>query len=382
MTDVVKPEVLNLSKDVDASSTVEEWSGRLGIPAAALLHHAGCDELKVFFVPSGNYALRYVSIKNIDLDSYFDPKPPPVASEALIGSPCMAGRICGIFLDAGHCAELSKTPFTRVTFHKEMLRNSLSFIVAINSGRDSWGRDLPSDTRIAMFPLSAPDYFNEAEGKKVSTAQHIEKQAWNRSAEEYLRTPVSFLVRASHVRIRDVDMADFLSRVRTFAFIHDMFDGQAIADALPGFVSKKLAELVAANRLFWSEPAGLNPEEREARREEVLAYLSGDFRDHCNKRSNPKSLMEFAADACDPRLVPQRDRIPLAPSVTPTMLALLTASKLFWAPGSTIGGAADPDRDAVVAFLRSMGVSVKNGAEAGATLLRPENGAGTAATSH
>lgn len=369
---------LNLSKDDEAASPVGEWSRRLGIPAATLLHHAGCGELKVFFWASGDYALRYVSIKDIDLDSYGGLTPPPVAAEALISSPCMTGRIYGIYLGTVHCAELSKAPITRVAFHSEVMRSTLSFIVHINSGKDSWGRDLPADTRLAMFPLSAPAYFTEDEGKRTPIAQLFEKQAWNRSAEEYLRTPVSFPVRATQVWIRDVDMADFLARIRSFAFIHDMFDGQAIADALPGFVSKKLAELVAANRLFWSEPAGLNTEEREARREEVVAYLSGDFKDHCNKQSNPKSLMKFAADACDPHLVPQRDKISLAPSVTPSMLALLTAAKLFWAPSSAVGGTADPDRGDVTAFLRSMGIKVKNEAETGATLLKPESGSGTA----
>lgn len=373
---------LSLSKDDEAASPIGEWSRRLGIPAATLLHHAGCGELKLFFLASGDYALRYVSIKDIDLASYGGLTPPPVAAEALIGSPCMAGRIYGIYLDTARCAELSRTPLTRVTFHTEVMRNTLSFIVPVHSGKDSWGRDLPADTRLATFPLSAPAYFTQDDERRTPIAQLFEKQAWNRSAEEYLRTPVSFPVRATQVWIRDVDMADFLARIRSFAFIHDMFDGQAIADALPGFVSKKLAELVAANRLFWSEPAGLNPEEREARRKEVLAYLSGDFRDHCNKQSNAKSLMKFAAAACDPHLVPQRDKISLAPSVTPTMLALLTASKLFWAPGGTVGGTADPDRAVVIAFLRSMGLRVKNEAEAGATLLKPESGAGTATTSH
>lgn len=377
------PEELNMSNDDNASSTVEQWSRRLGIPAATLLHHAGRDELKVFFIPPGIYTPRYVSTKDIDLGSYDSPKPPPVPATALTGSPYISGRLYGIYLEAARCAELSTAAQARVTFHTEMLQDTLPSIVAINSENNTWGRDLPSDARIVMFPVSAPDYFTEGEGegegegKKITISQHIDKQAWNRSPEEYLRTPVSFLVRAGHVRIRDIDMADFLSRIRTFAFIQDMFDGKAIADSLPDFVSRKLAELIAANRLFWSESAGLNAEEREARRKEVLGYLSGDFKNHCIKQSSPMSLIKFAAASCDPHLVPQMAKISLAPSVTPSMLALLTASKLFWAASSTIGGTADPDKNVVITFLRSMGIKEKNGAEAGATLLKPESDART-----
>ena len=158
------PEELNLSKDDVASSTVEEWSRRLGIPAATLLHHAGRNELKVFFIPPGTYTPRYVSIKDIDLDSYDSLKPPPVPATALTGSPYIAGRTSGIYLDAARCAELSKAPQARVTFHTEMLQYTLPSIVAINSEKNTWGRDLPSDTRIVMFPVSAPDYFTEDDG--------------------------------------------------------------------------------------------------------------------------------------------------------------------------------------------------------------------------
>ena len=365
------PEELNLSNDGNASSTVEEWSRRLGISAATLLHHAGRNEIKAFFIPPGTYTHRYVCIKNIDLDSYDSPKPPPIPPQALIGSPYAAGGLFGIYLDAARCAELSKAPHTRATFHTEMLQDTLPSIVAINSDRNTWGRDLPSDTRIVMLPVSAPDYLTEDEGKKISISQYIEKQAWNRSAEEYLRTPVSFLVRAAHVRIRDVDMGDFLSRILTFAFIHDMFDGKVIADSLPDYVSRKLVELIAANRLFWSESARLNTEEREARRKQVSAYFSGSFKSYCNTMSKPRSLMKFAANAADPYLVPKKFKLQLTPSLTPSMLALLTAAKLFWSASSNVGDAAEPDKEAVVAFLRSMGVK-RNGAESGATLLRPE----------
>ena len=365
------PEELNLSKDDSASSTVDEWSARLGIPASTLLHHAGRNELKVFFPPVGaNFVPRYVSVEGFDTASFDIEIPPALPSEALTGSPYLAGKLYGIYLDGPRCAELCKSPQIRVTFHREMLHNTQPSIVVISSEQNTWGRDLPSDTRIAIFPTIAPDYFTQEEGKKIPIAHHIKHQAWNRSAEEYLRTPISFLVEARHVRIRDIDMADFLSRITTFAFIDEMFDGVVIADALPSFVSKKLLELISANRQFWSGSAGLNTEEREARRKESLIYLSGTFKSYCNKQSGPAEAVKFAAEACDPYMVSAEHSLLPKTTVTRWMLGLLTASKLFLSASEALGGKATQEKEAIVAFLRSMELKEKPGTAA--TLLMPE----------
>ena len=105
----------------------------------------------------------------------------------------------------------------------------------------------------------------------------------------------------------------------------------------------------------------------------MLKYLSGDFLELCDKQTNPESLVKFAANACDPLGDPRSELFPTT-SVTPTMLALLTASKLYWSAHCIHGEAREtyPDQEALVAFLRFMGLKKGNTAVSGRTLIRPE----------
>ena len=63
--------------------------------------------------------------------------------------------------------------------------------------------------------------------------------------------------------------------------------------------------------------------------------------------------------------------------MTPDILALATAAKLFWSPAHVENDRPEthPAREQVVAFLQFMGLTETNAASSGATIIRPETAA-------
>lgn len=153
-----------------------------------------------------------------------------------------------------------------------------------------------------------------------------------------------------------------------------MFPGDRIVEELPTYVSGKLGELIEANRLYWRGYQSIDTSEKERRRSEFLNHLKEDFSQLCDKKSNNKTLVAFAATICDPTLLPESRRLH-STSVTPAMLALLTAAKLFWSAHCQGSQTYEtyPNREAVIEFLRFMGLREADAASSGTTLIRPES---------
>ncbi|MBB6600292.1 hypothetical protein [Luteimonas sp. MC1825] len=259
----------------------------------------------------------------------------------------------GLVLAADDCAKLAaglgvEQAFFKAVIYKQMI-----------------GGELLSPTRGRFGSSLRPDGWHISAYKKITSADEGDWSAHD---------PISVKVAPVNVYARDVDVDTFIVGLRTYAFIDDLFlDNERIVDELPSYVSGKLTELVDANRIFWRNANEPDVSEKARRRAGASNYLQEDFLDLCGKTSKPNSLLAFAIDACDPTALPHSKRL-LSTSVTPAMLALLTASKLYWSAHCALGQTRDtyPDQEAILSFLRFMGLQTGNTAASGRTLIRPE----------
>lgn len=278
-----------------------EWAKRLSVPARTLLHHGSQGELRLFTLPAREidyYSVHEDFVGNRDVSLPYEAEP--------ISMP--EPDVMGLVVPNDDLAELATGRSVELRFFSEIIRKHANWGNIIQPIPGRLGSKLrPEGWRIAGY-------------KRITTE---EQGAWD------AHSPVVVKIAAVNIYARDVDIEDFVSRLRSYQFIADIFPGDHIVDELPPYVSGKLRELIEANRLYWRKADGIDAHERERRGGEVLKYLKDDFLGLCDKKSSPKSLLQFAASACDPTLVPPSQRLP-STSVTPAMLGLLTAAKLYW----------------------------------------------------
>jgi hypothetical protein len=324
-----------------------EWAKRLAIPARTLLHHASQGSLRLFTLPSPD--VDYYSVHEDFVGNAADPMP----YEAQPISMPEPG-VMGLVLASDDCAQLAAhgkvaQPFFRSIIRKQGIWGN---IIEPISGRPR-STIRPNGWRIAAYKR-----MNSGNGE------------WN------AHSPVAAGITPFNVYARDVDIEAFLTGLKTYQFVIPLFQDDHIAEELPKYVSGKLRELFFANRIFWRDATTTDVPERERRRAELKKYLKQEFLEYCDKKSKPESLLAFAADACDPMALPQSQRFH-STSVTPAMLTLLTASKLYWSAHCELGQGHDtyPDQKALLSFLQFMGLQ-GNTAVSGRTLIRPE-GLGT-----
>ncbi len=384
---------VRLSEDEYAFSSIAQWAEQLEIPAAYLLHHASTGALSTFFIPSPNLvALRYVDTSQLDLASFESDTPPVLASEALQRPLYTELALFGIQLEPAQCAALASGKEIRAAFFDHVMMRGLPHMAFFSSRIDAWNREMPPGTRIASFSTVYPGFLDPDQSSR-SVSASLMSSHWNRTPEEYARTPVAHLVKPSDVLVRDVDIRRFIHSLTSYAFISDCYHEKRLADDMPSYVSEKLEEIVLVNRVFWKEKkketeteteekkeekkkkekssSGLTPMEVHERNARAVAHLNGDFREMCPRTSSPDGLIAFASQVSNPTIRPNDDH----PSVTPSLLSLLTASKVYWSPKpidlhrhETL-----PEPASVTRFLRFMGLTDDNDAASGAVIIRPNN---------
>ncbi|MEO7068062.1 MAG: hypothetical protein ABI114_14210 [Rhodanobacter sp.] len=321
-----------------------EWAKRLSIPAETLLHHGSQGDLRLF-----TSAPRGVDYYSVYQPFVGNPKIPLDGGAQPVLMP--ESGVMGLVLGEEDCARLASGRTVEQKFFSTIIRKTMTWGNIIRPVRP-FGSELPTDAwRIAVYKdsISAP------------------------GGESPFHSPLSVKIPAWNVYVRDVDIEDFIARLKSCEFIADLACEGRIVEEVPSYISGKLSELINANRIFWSDSPAINSAESEKRRGRVESYLKEHFSGLCDKQSNPKTLLAFAASAADPALVPQSRRFP-ATSVTPDMLALLTAAKLYWSAHCVVAPTREtyPSREAIVHFLRFMGLRDTNTASSGATLIRPE----------
>lgn len=383
---------VRLSEDEYAFSSIKHWAEQLEIPPAYLLHHASTGALRAFFIPSPNLvALRYVDTSQLNLACFESDIPPVLALEALQRPLYAEHGLFGIQIEPAQCAALASGKEIRTAFFDHVMMRGLPQIAFFSSRTDAWNREMPPGTRIASFSTVYPGFLDPDQSSRSVYASLMSSQ-WNRTPEEYARTPVAHLVKPSDVLVRDVDIQRFIHSLTSYAFISDCYHEKRLADDMPSYVSEKLVEIVFVNRVFWkkkkedekeegkeekkeekkekssSELTAVEAHERNAR---AVAHLNGDFREMCPRTSSPDGLIAFASQVSNRTIRPDKDH----PSVTSSLLSLLTASKVYWSPTPIDLHRQEtlPEPASVTRFLRFMGLTDDNDAASGAVVIRPNN---------
>lgn len=327
-------------------NSVRVWAERLSIPVNTLLHHGSQGDLRFFtFPPDG---VDYYSVYQPLVGNLTVPLRDGAQPVSMQGS-----RVMGLVLGKEDCAHLASGRTLEQKFFSAIIREELNW------------RNIIMPVPGHLFNKLPPDAWRIAAYKRITSAPE---------GESPFNSPVVVKIPAWKAYIREVDVEEFIARVMSCHFIGDVIHQRRIVDELPPYISGKLSELINANRLFWGDYQAINPSETEKRRGEVNVYLKKRFSGFCDKKSNPKTLLAFAESAADPVLLPKSQRID-ATSVTPIMLALLTAAKLYWSAHCENASIPEtyPSREAIVDFLRFIGLRGTNDASTGATLIRPES---------
>ena len=363
------------SSDDAQYASLDLWAQRLDIPVATLLHHAASGAIPLFFVPNVEaQKLRVIDISEITPSDYEVADPPPLPESSIRGEMDRPGKLVGICLEGAICDRLSKGDEIRMPFIEDAMWWDTSGLSYVKSVKNAFGRELPASTRIGIFPDKAhTPYVLSSHGPRLPISRFLPQQAWGRPLQEHLRVPASTLIQANTVCARDVDVSNFVRSLVDYSFIADIYDGNTISEDLPPYLSAKLLELVSLHRLIWSDAKDLHAAEMKEAKNLLSSRLERAFKHLCRERSNVKLLARYGATVCHP-FSEGNMRLNEGTMVTPLMLALLTAAKLYWAPHRSDSGKYEtrPSSKAIVGFLRNMGLKKLNEGRAGATLIEPE----------
>lgn len=334
--------------------SLAEWEKQLPIPARTLLHHASQGDLDLYIrrpLRAPEWALTRLHAE---------------------AAPLSAGEYVWFPKDeiVGFVPETS-TLFTLIAGQRVEL-DSFTTVISRNLGWDK-ARGLilatvghvfqPTGWEIRAFGLGETSAASElAELRDILVTGTFDERV------QRLR----FNIQPNDISISQAEILAFIARLQSYEFISDLYSNGKVVEALPTYVSGKLSEVIEANHVIWRNFENLSLEERERKRKATLDYLNEDFRSLCKKGSSADGLAKFAAEACDPTLVANVDKC--GSHVTPNILAMLTAAKLFWSPNYVDHEAPDthPARAQVEALLRFMGIKTTNASSSAATIVRPE----------
>lgn len=331
--------------------SLKGWEQRLSIPARSLLHHASQGRLDVFISPP----LRQVQYALLRVTE--DAR--PLTEGPLIW--LSKDELLGFVPDSSTLAALLDGLPIEVDSFDTVICNNLSWdsnrgLVPSTHGH----RFRPIGWRAGAFLI-------------LDSGESGAEQATDLPLSDgYIVRLDRFIVRPDDIYIRDADVKTFITSLKSYDFISDLFHNGAFTEEMPSYISGKLKEIIEANHVFWREHEGLGVEVRARKRAGTLEYLNDEFLSLCDKKTKPESLVQFAAAVCDPTYVAESKK--LGYSATPQLLALLTAAKLFWSPISVQNDKPEthPSREEVVWLLRFMGLTETNAASYGATIIRPE----------
>lgn len=365
---------LRLNPAEDAYETLDVWSRRMGIPVGCLLAHAALGEFPVFISSNlSAHTLRYVETRRLNVKESEVDYPPPLSEDRIRKRlPYFSGRLIGLCLDSTHCESLAKGQEIRSPFFATAMFFGTSEIRLVDCKEDAWKNELPEGTCFAMFPTQAPHVFSGSRGWTQLPSRLLPDAVSKRTPEEYLRAPISYRITPGFVCARHVDIAKFVDRLASYAFIGDLFDGTAVIKEFPDFISIRLRVLIEANRSFFGNPEELTAKQKKLRRNQLENHVRSEYIRVCKNDPKTISLAEFGASVCDP--YSKDARLPSTSSmVTLDLLSLLTAAKLFWLPYCSGPGSREtqPPSKSIVNFLQFMGLKKLNAGRSGTTLIAP-----------
>lgn len=170
----------------------------------------------------------------------------------------------------------------------------------------------------------------------------------------------------------------FLDSIDTNKYVADLLlDGHVIADEWPFFFSEKLIYIIDANRIFWRKTDATDTKAHKQKEVNMKKYFLDEFNEHCDKTMSKAGLMQVAEKFATPVFaragVAKEEREASRTYVTPEILLLMAAAKLFWSAPHVDFKVSDthPRREDIKKFLSHMGFK-GNDPDYGATLISPE----------
>lgn len=349
---------------------------QLCLPIKTILHLASDGYIPLFLRTPWSQ-VHYVSVHE-DLVVPHSANPLPAAG-GMTGESAMRATslgdegMMGFFLSRDDCRELiDKGKVSRSLFPSAVRKGLVHLkqvlpIPGSLSTNDTPG--LASDGwRVACFP------------KEVSPVLGAEGS--NPSLKKFDITPNNL-----YARVEDIEA--FIDVIDSNLFLSDLLAGEKgqtgdsakiahVIDEKPAYVSKKLVHLIETSERFWHTSTRIDPKDYEARRKKVRdALRDHEFRAYFDKQSPSKGVIATALQFIEPVFARAKasdaEKQAWPGYLTPELLVLLAASKLYWSPPHVDLGkvATHPKIEEIETYLRSRGIS-GNAAHYAITLLRPE----------
>lgn len=291
-----------------------------------------------------------------------------------------AEGVIGFFLSQDDCREL---------LHKGKLRQRL-FPSAVKKRFDHLNEVLPNP---GFFPSDrAPEL--RSDGWRV--ACYPKGAVFDLSMGSGYPTPISLDITSSHTAphrlyARQDDINSFLDIIDSNLFLHDLLFGEQVIDEKPtyihvivekpAYISEKLTYLIETGERFWHTETTIDPKDYEAKREKVRDALQRpEFCSYFEKKKLAKGVLEVASRFIEPvfaRTDVSDDQKQNWPGyLTPELLTLMAAAKLYWSPPHVDLGkvATHPKNEDIETYLRIRGIS-GNDADYAMTLIRPKEAA-------
>lgn len=169
----------------------------------------------------------------------------------------------------------------------------------------------------------------------------------------------------------------FLDSIDTHKYVEDLLmDGRVIPDR-PAYFSERLIHLIDANGIFWKIVDASDTEAHKLQKEKMNDYLLiDDLKEPRNKTESKAGFIELAERFAVPvfaRGSVSKEELEASPTyITPEILLLMAAAKLFWAAPHVDMNLSNthPRRVDIKNFLSYMGFTSRD-ADYGATLISP-----------
>lgn len=352
---------------------------QLCLPIKTILYLASDGHIPLFLrTPTGQ--VRYASIH----EDHVAPRSanlPPTADEKVSESPMGIADLAeegliGFFMSRDDCREL---------MYKGKISQSL-FPSAVRK-RPTHLKQVPPSFR--PFPANGTHGLASAGWRVACFPKEIAPVL---GTEGSIPAPKKFDITPNNLYAREEDIGALIDVIDSNLFLSDLVveeNGQTsdsakithVIDEKPAYISKKLVYLIETSERFWHASTRIDLNDYEAAREKVRCALQRpEFHAYFDKHSPSKGVIAAASQFIEPIFAranaSDAEKQAWPWYLTPELLVLLAASKLYWSPPHIDLGevATHPKNREIEAYLCSRGIP-GNKADYAMTLIRPEGAA-------
>ena len=191
--------------------------------------------------------------------------------------------------------------------------------------------------------------------------------------------PIGIDVTAANLFVTMRSIDQFFDGIDTNKYVEELFCDGNVATDRPPYFSAKLNYLIDVSERFWrTRTPDSSADDIAASRLRAQAKLaSDDFRSLFKKGEASDEAVDAAVRFITPvfarKLSTEEERKASPGYITPEMLTLMAAAKLFWGASHVDMAAVDthPKKEHIDKWLRRMGLK-DNDPSTGTTILRPE----------